>query len=241
MLLALILLSCGKRFTNDSLDVLYPLPSNEGTYSALLIPVNGKISAAVNGEVRVERYGDQFDVNIVLKNPPPGKLGQSLYLGSSCPKMGQDVNRDGQLDGHESRLQTGSIIIPFDGDLSSQFAGAALTLKGSYFYSRSTSYSLMLSDLHLADEIVNDLVVKLGERDLTLERRPVMVYLKLSRLSTPVSGRDIPLACGVLTKVSSSPYFEGPGGESLGQSLAPIKTPNREKARSSTTTKILVR
>jgi hypothetical protein len=217
--LALFFLSCGIRVTEGDQDETFSSGTNEGTYSALLLPVNGLLSSQMYGEVRVEKYGDEFRVKIFVNNPPTGKLRQSLHIGVKCPHYGQDINRDGYLDGHEARLQAGSIIIPFDQDLSSQLAGDSLNLRGSYSYARSTSYSLMLSDLHLADEILYDHVVKLSERELTLERRPVIISVTLSHVPTSVSEKDIPLACGVLIKTSDSSGADA-GEEALPRSLS---------------------
>lgn len=211
-----LLLSCGKRVNEDSDEDSRQEELYNGTYSAILIPVNSKISSNVHGEVKILKYGDDFQVNVRLKNAPKGHHTQYLHTGSYCPKGSQDINADGYIDGYEARTQAGNIIVPFDGDLSTQLSGSSLVLQGNYSYSRSTSYYLMLSDLNLPDEIINDPIVKLHDRDLPLERRVVMVYTKHRNWPSTVDGTEVPLACGILTRISDYPipnddtYQEGP-------------------------------
>jgi hypothetical protein len=191
----LLLFSCGKTVEDNSDDVRQEEENYDGTYSALLLPVNGKISKYVTGEVKITKYGDTFRVDVHLKNAPSGTHKQYLQTGSACPQNEDDYNHDGYIDIYETQESMGYRIVPFDGDLSSQSAGSTYFPSGNYHYTRSTSYYLMLSDLHLPDDVVNDHLIKLSEWDLPLERRVVAVYSK-------VSGSDFPLACGILTKIS---------------------------------------
>ncbi len=194
-----LLFSCGKAVEDKNDDYVPEEETfSDGTYSAILIPVNGLISNQVDGEVKVSRYGDNFAVKVNLKNAPAGIHKQYLHHGTDCPKQEHDDNRDGYIDGYEAREVMGFVLVPFDSDLSSQFGGDTHFPSGSYSYSRSTSYYLMLSDLHLPDEIVNDTFIKLNERDLRLEKRAVSIYGK-SAIG------EIPIACGILTRVSDAP------------------------------------
>lgn len=195
----LLLISCGKAVEDKKDD---PAPEEEtysdGTYVAFFIPVNGLITNQIDGEVKISRYGDDFEVKVQLRNAPAGMHKQYLHEGTSCPKQAHDDNRDGYIDGYEAREAMGYILVPFDGDLSSQSRGDTFFPSGNYRYTRSTSYYLMLSDLHLPDEIVNDSITKLNTRDLPLEQRAVSIYSK-----SPVG--EIPVACGILTRVSENP------------------------------------
>ena len=194
-----LLFSCGKAVEDKNEESkLEKEIFSEGTYSAILLPVNGKITNIIDGEVKISRYGDDFKVKVNLKNAPKGIHKQYLHNGGDCPNQVHDDNQDGYIDGHEAREAMGFILVPFDGDLSTQFRGDTFFPSGSYSYSRSTSYYLMLSDLHLPDEIINDSIVKLDTRDLTLEKRAVSIY-GISSVG------DIPIACGILTRVSDVP------------------------------------
>lgn len=199
-----LLLSCGKKVEEEEEEIILE-ESGDGTYSAILIPVNSRISGHVNGDVKVSKYGDHFKVEVQIKNAPSGYLKQYIHTGSTCPRLTHDTNGDGYLDHYETRQQTGYAVVPLDGDLASQRQGANYVLKGNYRYSRSTSYYLMLSDLHLPDEIVNDSIIKLYEKDLVLERRVITVYVAGTRLPGSVTGGELPVACGVLTRISEVP------------------------------------
>lgn len=189
LILLLFFLSCGKSARdNDESESLEEFP--EGTYSANLIPVNGKVSTQVNGEVLISRYGDQFIVKVHLKNAPAGLHKQQLHSGITCPSAEHDTNGDGYVDMGESRQYLGDVILPFDGDLSSYHLGSDFTPSGSYRYSRSTSYYLMFSDLDIK------------EQDLPIEGRVVSIFG-----ISPVG--ELPIACGVLKKISDGPLPEG--------------------------------
>ncbi len=195
----LLLIACGKAVEDKNEE---QIPEEEtfsdGTYIAVLIPVNGRVTNQIDGEVKISRYGDDFKVNVRLKNAPSGIHKQYLHTGTDCPRQVHDDNRDGYVDGYEAREVMGHILVPFDGDLSSQTRGDTFFPSGSYSYARSTSYYLMLSDLHLPDDVVNDSIIKLNERDLPLEQRSVSIY------GQSAVG-DIPIACGILTLVTDVP------------------------------------
>jgi hypothetical protein len=205
LLFLVLVMSCGKSVTEDADEEVREEMTPDGTFSALLIPVNERLSSSISGDVKVLKYGDNFSVRVRLKNASGGKYSQHLHTGIFCPGKSQDTNTDGFIDGFEARKQAGQIIVPFDDDLSSQFGGSGLLLQGSYSYSKSTSYYLMLSDLHLPDEIINDSIIKLREKDLPLERRVVVIYAQGKKLPSTVSGSEIPIACGILTRTSDFP------------------------------------
>ncbi len=215
LFLFLILTACGKAVVeDDDKDKNREEITVDGTYSAILIPINKRISSQVYGEVQVVKYGDEFRVKVEVKNAPPGQVTQHLHTGSFCPKQTSDINGDEFIDGYEARRQTGPVIVPFDGDLSTQHAGSGHGLKANYRYSRSSSYYLMLHDLHLPDEIVNDHLVKLSTRELPLERRAVSIYVRTS-VRPESTMEEMPLACGILTRVSEYPIpDEGDDSES---------------------------
>lgn len=202
-----ILLSCGKEAREDSEEEIRESNiSNDGTYSARLVSVNGRISNEIYGDVRIHKFGDEFQVNVRVRNAPRGaRFRQYLHTGSFCPKMNQDTNADGYIDAYEARSQAGHIIVPFDDDLSSQLAGGDLLLQGNYNYTKSTSYHLMLSDLHRTDDITNDAMVKLTDRDLPLERKTVLIYIVGRSFPSTVTGSEVPVACGILTRISEYP------------------------------------
>jgi hypothetical protein len=200
--ISLLFLSCGKSIEKSkSYDGVENETIVDGTFAAILMPVNGNISSQINGDVQISHYGDEFWVKVRVKDAPVGVHKQFLHTGSTCPKIEHDLNQDGILDISESSFAIKSPILPLDNDLDSQSEGSEIFPKGDYRYIRSTSYYLMLSDLHLPDELHGDDLVKLNERDLPIENRVVVIYGN-SRLG------EVPIACGVLTRISERPLQE---------------------------------
>ncbi len=196
ILILLTFFSCGKAVEEKTKELSQEEETfSDGTYVAFLIPVNGRVSNQIDGEVKISRYGDELKVTINVKNAPAGIHKQFLHTGSDCPKIAHDDNLDGMIDSFEAREVMGDRLVPFDGDLSSQNSGSIFYPSGSYHYAQSTSYHLMLSDLHLPDDILNDNMIKLLEGDLPLEEKAVAIYGKSAV-------GEVPIACGILTRVS---------------------------------------
>lgn len=228
LLLSFILfISCGKKIDDKEDEERQEGPPPDGTYSAVLVPVNYRISSQVHGDARVHKYGDEFKVNVNLRGAPAGSLRQHLQTGSACPRIEHDLNADGYIDSYEAKFVSGSSIVPLDDDLSTQAGGYTYILTGNYRYSRSTSYYLMLADLHLPDDVSNDSMVKLPDNELQLERRVVVVYsLRAPRPST-ATGVEIPVACGILTRVSDRPVPD----DSTWNEYEPPERPRRPRRR----------
>jgi len=207
LILTVTFLSCGKAPKDKEERQIQEESISDGIYSAILIPINAKVSNEVGGEVKFSRYGDEFKVRIKLFHAPSGTHEQHLHLGITCPKLNDDLNVDGYIDLEEARPRVGHIIVPLDNDLSSQKGGGKFP-SGNYNYSQSTSYQLMLSDLQQPDDLINDDLAKLNGDELHLEKRVVMIYSRGRNLPPTVSSPLIPLACGILTKISDAPEEE---------------------------------
>lgn len=174
----ILFVSCGKS-VQDRDEVQTPEEENsDGTYSTFLLPTDNNVSPRVSGIVKVSKYGDDFRVEVRLKDAPAGVHRQYLQTGSSCKNPGEK-------------------IVPFDDDLSGQLRGHNYFPSGNYHYKRSASYFLMLSDLHLPDDNYGDGMAKLPSWELPLEQKAVVIYTKGST-------GDVPMACGLLTRVSTS-------------------------------------
>ena len=220
-------LSCGKKISDKEEGENQEGSAPDGTYSAVLVPVNYRISSQVHGDVRVHKYGDEFKVSVNLRGSPKGLLRQHLQTGSGCPRIEHDINGDGYIDSYESKFVSGSSIVPLDGDLSTQTGGYTYILTGNYRYSRSTSYYLMLADLHLPDEVSNDSMVKLPDNELPLERRVVVIYSLKANRPPSATGEDMPVACGILTRISDRPVPD----DSTWNESEPPERPRREPRR----------
>lgn len=162
----------------------------EGTYWVRLGPVNTKVSKDIQGEMKIQVYGDEFRVKSSLKNAGPEIHKQYLHSGDICPEINSDTNHDGYIDGEEAKKTIGEIIIPFDGDLSAVSLGKENFPSGNFKYERSTSFSLMLSD------------IEFNRGKFGLERRVVTIWGQ-----SPIG--EIPLACGILTRVSDEADMSG--------------------------------
>lgn len=199
LLLLIFILSCGKR-TQDSEEkeiIKEPLP--DGTFKAVLRTSNLNISTDINGYAKILKYGDDFNVNVQLNNAKNEIYHQHLQTGQKCPTSSDDKNEDGIIDYSESRKKLGSSLIPFDDNLASQKEGSNLELQGNYLYQRSTSYYLMLADLHEPDEFDYDSVIKLDEKDLILDDKVIVVYISRIKVND-IDYKDIPIACGKLIR-----------------------------------------
>lgn len=182
--------SCGKKLEDNKEERQNEeLESFDGLFKASLAPVPQSSAPAISGEAKVEKFGDDLRVKIWVKNAGSGVHRQALHLGS-CEAPGKG-------------------LIPLDGDLSSQLSGSTTSPRGSsYRYSESTSYYLMLSDLHLSDEDPSDAWDKFPERELSFNGRAVMIY-----------DHKGAIACGTLARVSeiqvpSESWVEALGPES---------------------------
>jgi len=201
LLISLALVSsCGKSVQDKTDDDVQEEIVTDGTYSAVLLPTNGLISSHVTGDVKIKKYGDDFRVEVSLKGSPGGIHKQFLQTGTSCQSIG-------------------SKLLPFDDDLSGQLRGYRFFPSGNYHYKRSTSYYLMLSDLHLPDDVSAEQLVKLTEWDLPLEKRAVGIYAK-------TSAGDALMACGVLTRIST-----GDNDTTWNESRPSPRTPEDDRVR----------
>ena len=182
------------------------------TYYARLRPLNSRVT----GWVRFRLRGDEFNTQLTAMRAAPSIMHIAhIHAGTRCPTMAADKNKDGYVDVIEGLPDYGAILVPLDGDLSSQDAGHASSpvanAKGRIRYTQTTSYSAMLSDLHAMDPNPNDAIVKLktGE-ELRLTDRHVVVHGVASSTVLPSTVQSLPgapaqatlpIACGQIYQV----------------------------------------
>ena len=201
----LLISACGKSHSGAGKVGAQLTVEPEGIYSAIILPINSSLSLNVEGAVTVIKYGDDINVRVKLKNAPDGIHMQGLYTGDSCPI--EDLNGDALIDIKEAQKEIGRMLIPLDGDLGGRDIGSDYYPSSDYSYERSTSYSLLISDL------------KLKEGNLELEGKVVVIHGVPETYSLPASvstdGQDspqktIPIACGILSYVLNEPTYEEP-------------------------------
>lgn len=227
LILILLIASCGKPGSSPkSLSSLDPLQESkniiaeDGTYVAVLHPINGEAVGFSSGAVTINIRGDEMVSNVRFNGSAPATLhSQSIHASGFCPGEIADENSDGYVDVLESLPYTSDVLIPLDSDLNSQAAGIGFYPVadgwGTYIYSVVNSYHTLMSDLHAPDEDVYDGVVKLlPGAPLHLEERVVVIYGTAESDSLPesvgsISGlsanQTIPIACGHFTKVTKLP------------------------------------
>jgi hypothetical protein len=183
-------------------------------YRAVLKPLNPNSAGTTSGVVLLRINGDEFVVEETVANAPGGiKHYQAIMSGSTCPTL--DENGDGYIDLKEGTKTFGNRLIPLDSNLDSQFAGIDFgpiaNETNAYVYRRSTSLSLMLSDLRIEDPNGEDDLVKLQDKENINFSNRVIVVMGMNRsLPATVEGDDtftpsegLPIACGKLTAINS--------------------------------------
>jgi hypothetical protein len=205
--------SCGRRDKKDAAEEAVA----EGNFKAVLRPMNVIYSRTTRGGVRVSKYGDFFEVKVSLEGAPPGIRMQQLHEGSSCPGAAADANGDGLVDFAETLAASGKVLVPFDADLGTQLGGFNRWPSGNYIYRRSTSYSMLLADLHDPVNPALESHRKLSGGELPVQGRAVIVYgigrhQRLPPSVTGISGMalqdTIPIACGILERLDDNDYIE---------------------------------
>ena len=189
-----------------------------GIYRVVLTPVNAALAGETNGTIEIQIDGDDVVVKGTVANAPAGvKHLQNVMTGNRCPDMSADTNGDGIIDGKEAQASYGQILIPLDSNLSEQIAGMEFgpiaNSEGTYVYRRSTTLSMMLSDLHAPDPDVEDHIAKLpAGDDLRLAGRVVVVHGvsgsaaladTVGTVGNLTPAQALPIACGKLVRIVS--------------------------------------
>jgi hypothetical protein len=205
---------------------------DEGVYQAVLTPLNSSASlVATTGTANIIIEGDEVKVSMTVNGAPANITHiQHIHAGSSCPTLADDVNADTYIDVIEGVPKYGPILIPLDGDLSSQDAGAAgfpnANSSGNYPYNETTSLTSMLADLRAPDPDPTDATIKLeGGELLNLAGRHIVIHGVLPSSNLPDTVASIgnipshvtlPIACGVITRVAGGGTTGGTTGGTSG-------------------------
>ena len=193
----------------------------KGIYATVLRPLNKNIHMPSLGTAAVQRDGDTFSVFVKMKSGQRGtNFKQAIYTGRRCPDIKDDLNKDAYVDINEALVAIGQIVIPLDTNIDSQSGGSnnyprGDMASGSFFYRATASFERMFADLKTPDENYTDNVIRLGADDgLTFPGRIILIQgVNQKFFLPPTVATDgvenahvtIPLACGVLWKVSTLP------------------------------------
>jgi hypothetical protein len=181
---------------------------NPEIFTATLTQLNG---SGVSGNATFTLDGDSFEATVNGQNLV-ANIGHAMHIhaAASCPGSTADANSDGYIDVVEGVPSYGGILVPLDGDLSSQSAGLS-TLpdadpSGNLTYDLDASLSDLVTDLQAADPDPSDAVVKLAaNEDLGLSGRTIVVHGISDATTLPgtvqtqgglTAQQALPVACG---------------------------------------------
>lgn len=224
--------ACGSDDDNDDVVIQQEQQQDEGTYRAVLSPLNTSVAGETAGTVEVVISGDNVSVKSSVTGSPRGvKHRQNIMVGSACPTA--DTNADTFIDIPETVATTGQILIPLDSDLSEQLNGIdygpIANGSGNYVYRRSTTLTRMLADLNSPDPDTTDAIEKLPlGSNLNLDGRVVLIHGVARSTNLPdtvgsvgdLEAEDaLPIACGTLVRVvqeETPPETPTTGGSTAG-------------------------
>lgn len=195
----------------DDDDPVSPPPNNPitETSTATLVSLNGSSATgtatfSLTDDTLIARV-DVAGADTLLAHR------QYVMLGTACPAAAADTNADGFIDILEGEASFGQILIPLDGDISTQAGGSATfptaDASGAYTFADTVSFTDLMADLTATDPDHNDAIVKLSSANLDLENRTVVVLgvSDTTTLPATVLGRgtltaqqSLPVACGTI-------------------------------------------
>lgn len=246
-ILLIATVSCGKSPSekndlNQNLDLLLAqglTPDGDGTFLAVLGGVNKNIIVPA-GALTLAKDGDFFVADVRVSHSTPNVIhAQNIHLGKVCPTSEADLNHDGMIDIMEAERVVGPMIMPLDGDISTQLgdfdAYPETDPWGAYVYSRTASFNVLLEDLNAEDDDPIDNIEKLSTTGLKeLHGRVVLIQGVAPDLELPTSvaslpgltaQETLPVACGVLKVVTHVPGIFEPDDMTVGR--IPDNNPGR--------------
>jgi hypothetical protein len=187
-----------------------PPAATTDTFTATLASLNGG-TATGTATFLVTEDDDEFIAQVQVAGADTSIAHlQHVHFGSSCPdSAAADTNSDGFIDALEGIPAYGLILVPLDGDVSSQAAGATTfptaDATGAYSFGDTVTLSAVLTDLAAADPDPDDETTKLGSATLSLENRTVVVFGVSDTTTLPTTvlsftgstaQASLPVACG---------------------------------------------
>jgi hypothetical protein len=189
----LTLVSCGNDKKERATPVQNPIETRQeltGRYHARLLPVAG---ASAYGHAHILVTDDLFSVSVKMSDLTPSlSHRQAIYATSSCPISSAEAAR--------------SILIPLDGDLSSQLSrGYGFPFSdsyGQYSYAESVHRSVLLSDLRSGPAAGEGMVKLAPAASLNLAGKVIVVR-------GTVDDENQPVACGQIVRIGGVEHGSG--------------------------------
>ncbi len=200
-----LLLSCGKNADQGRKTLARPRileeQASEGLYRSPLRPLNNHLSGFIpTGMAEISVRGDVVVVKTLLDDDARVAHRQSILLGTRCPTLSDDTDRNGVIDVAEATRASGTTFIPLDGDLTSAALGA-----GVYPVGRGFTYVERAS----LQDLEADARARTGQ-NLNLAGRVILVHGVSAETPLPetvatldASPRQatVPVACGILKRL----------------------------------------
>lgn len=220
LLMALLgLMACGKNEgggsgTDTRTSAKELVEATPGTYYAVLRPVNFRSNGFFPyGAATFIVKGEEIQVSTSMDDDQAVPHRQTLHIGTRCPTVeADDSNGDGFVDYDEAMRVVGGALMPLDGDLNSQTAGAENYPRGrAMTYQKSASLSKVNADLWRKDENSSANLVKLQQgQGIGFEGRVVLIHgtsqgsfpPSLASYNGEPAHISLPVVCGVLKKIS---------------------------------------
>lgn len=201
----LILASCGGKDGGGGSSPSSTIQEQvaEGSYRAVVRPLNNSLSGFIpSGFAEIKITGNDVSVKTLLDDDARVAHMQSIHVGTQCPTMAHDANKDGLIDAVEMKAVTGEVLIPLDSDINSDELGA-----GVYPVGRNFTY---LENAELG-QLEADVRARTGQ-NLNLGGRVVIMHGVDAKTNMPatvatVNGMtpqaSVPIACGIIQRVEA--------------------------------------
>jgi hypothetical protein len=237
----LTFVSCGGYNNGKGSSYAAPTPQPQqqqpspdaGIYQVTFTPMNTVVSGNVAGTANITIVGDSITISDDVMGTTPNTIHhQYVYVANNCPNASSDLNHDGFIDILEGVPSYGLVLVPLDGDLSSQAAGSSVypisDAAGSFAYTRSAAFSQLMADLHTADTDPTDLFAKLPSgNNLDLASRVIVLHgvadatvlpNTISTVNGLTSHQSLPIACGKISRTAEGSTSGGTttGGTTVG-------------------------
>lgn len=184
-------------------------------YMAKFQTLNSHINGVIAGSSTIYITAEEIKAFVRLfAGSPKAWHMQNIYIGDRCPNSQDDLNYDGYIDIQEAHRVVGQVIIPLDGNISSQDSDLHVfpvaNESGSYAYEKVAKFKSFIKDLKKTDKNKNDNIVKLElYQELILEGRVIIVQGVAKEMVLPTTvasygnrktSQTLPVACGVFTR-----------------------------------------
>jgi len=180
----------GGSSTGPAEDPTEEMQATEGTYKAILRPYNFTVAGWIpNGMTDIKIMGDKIEVKSWLDDAANVVHMQNIHLGTQCPTIANDSNKDGFVDFQESVQVSKQILLQLDSDLDSQ-SELSVYPRGNFTYFQTASLSSLIP-LNLEGKVI---IVTGAAADRGL---PATV----GQFNNQTREASIPIACGVIERM----------------------------------------